>query len=299
VDLSECSRHALDHALAMARWYGSAVTVLYVMAEFPAGARAAPVEGFSPISIAPARREEVLASVRQFADVDGAAGIRLDVLIRGGDVVAEILAQATAMPADLLTIGTHGRSGFERLVLGSVAEKVLRRAECPVLSVPPRAPDVAASAPVHYQRIVCPVDFYEPSMDALRYAISLAQEANAHLTVMHVMEYGMHEWPELYDTVMANTRVSLEDFRKECQRISRERLELAVPEDVRRCCTVETVLAEGKPYREILHVADQRRSDLIVIGVRGRGALDLMIFGSTAQHVVRMATCPVLTVRGT
>ena len=298
VDLSECSRHALSHALAIARWYESAVTILHVMPRVAAGTHVSAVEGFPPVAITPATNDEVLTAVRQFAEVDAGAGIPVELLTRDGEVVPEILALARTMPADLVVLGTHGRSGFERLALGSVAEKVLRRAECPVLSVPPRAPDVSPAAPVVYRRVLCPVDFSEPAMLALRYASSLAQEADAHLTVLHVMEYGMHEWPDLYDTFMTNTRVSLQDFRKECERISRERLELAVPEDVRRYCTVETVLAEGKPYREILRAAGDGQSDLIVMGVSGRGALDLMVFGSATQHVVRMAKCPVLTLRG-
>lgn len=299
VDLSEYSRHALDHALAMARRYGSAVTILHVVPTLPAGAHLTAVEGFPPVAIAPASSDQVLGTLRQFAEVDAADGVSMEVLTRDGDVVREILELATAMPADLLVLGTHGRSGFERLALGSVAEKVLRRAGCPVLSVPPRAPDVSSATPVIYRRILCPVDFSEPAMLALRFASSLAQEADAHLTVLHVMEYGMQEWPDLYDTFMTNTSISLQEFRKECERISRERLELAVPDDVRRYCTVATVLAEGKPYREILRAAADGPSDLIVMGVSGRGALDLMVFGSATQHVVRMAKCPVLTLRGT
>lgn len=298
IDLSECSRHALDHALAIAHWYDSAVTILHVMPKVPAGAHVSAVEGFPPVAIPPASSDDVLVAVRQFAHVDARTGVSTELLTRDGDVVAEILALAGTMPADLLVLGTHGRAGFERLALGSVAEKVLRRAACPVLSVPPRAPDVVPATPVVYRRILCAVDFSEPAMLALRFASSLAQEADAHLTVLHVMEYGMQEWPDLYDTFMTNTRVSLQEFRQECERISRERLELAVPEEVRRYCTVEPVLAEGKPYREILRVAADRQSDLIVMGVSGRGALDLMIFGSATQQVVRMAKCPVLTLRG-
>ena len=71
----------------------------------------------------------------------------------------------------------------------------------------------------------------------------------------------------------------------------------AVPDTVRADCTVETVLATGKPYREILRIAAEQRSDLIVMGIHGRGAADLLFFGSTARHVVREASCPVLTLR--
>jgi len=88
---------------------------------------------------------------------------------------------------------------------------------------------------------------------------------------------------------MSNDRVSLADFRTRCEAISRERLDLAISDEARRYCTVDTVLGGGKPYREILRLADERKSDLIVMGVCGRSAVGLTVFGSTTQHVVRLA----------
>ena len=91
-------------------------------------------------------------------------------------------------------------------MLGSVTEKVLRRAPCPVLSVPPGA--AGSHSPVAYKRILCPVDFSDSSLTALKYATSLAEEAKATLTVVHVVGYGMHEWPDIYEESCspANTR---------------------------------------------------------------------------------------------
>jgi nucleotide-binding universal stress UspA family protein len=298
VDLSEYSRHARDHAFAIAGWYGSSVTVLHVVAREPVAAYAPGFGGFPPVILPPPDRAELRIGLRRFVEADANPAVPIDVVMRDGDAVPEILALAKELPADLLVLGTHGFSGFERLVLGSVTEKILRRAECPVLSVPPRAPEVPPSAAVTYKRILCPVDFSLSAMSALRYATSLAEEADAQLTVLHVTEYGAHDWPELYEMFMTSARVSVEDYRKRCDEISRERLELAVPDDARRYCTVESIIAGGKPYREILQTAAERRSDLIVMGVRGRGALSRMLFGSTTQHVVRMAACPVLTLRG-
>ena len=100
----------------------------------------------------------------------------------------EIVAQLEATDADLLVLGTHGRSGFQRLFLGSVTEKVIRKACCPTLVVPPRAPDVAPTAPVQFRRILCPVDFSESSLRAFAHAVNMAEEADAHLTLLHVIE---------------------------------------------------------------------------------------------------------------
>lgn len=81
------------------------------------------------------------------------------------------------------------------------------------------------------------------------------------------------------------------------RRIRRERLRAVVPESARACCTIETTVATGTPYREILRVAAEQQSDVVVIGIHGRGASNPFFFGSSAQHVVREATCPVLTLR--
>jgi nucleotide-binding universal stress UspA family protein len=193
-------------------------------------------------------------------------------------------------------MGTHGRSGFERLVLGSVTEKVLRKATCPVLSVPRRVKDAVPLPPVLFKSILCATDFSDCATHALRYAMSLAQEADARLTVLHVLEL----LPELPYSSLDAVRAwpqHVTEYAAEVEKDRRERLRAAVPESVRAYCAVETVLANGTPYRETLRVAAEQHSDLIVVGIHGRSATDLLFFGSTAQHVVRQSTCPVLTLR--
>lgn len=284
IDFSEYSRRALDHAVTIARWYESTITALHVCPIVPVAAYAA--------------REQLMAEVTRFVEAENAPGVPIEIMIGEGDVANEILRQANALGADLLVIGTHGRSGFDRLVLGSATEKVLRKADCPVLSVPRRVPDAVPAAPTLFKRILCPVDFSDCSLNALHYAMSLAQEADARLTVLHAMVYHLEEEaPEMYETLIADRHLSVPEFRSRCEEHSRERLAAAVPDAVRAYCIVETMLATGKPYREILRVAGEQQADLIVMGVQGRGAADLMFFGSTTQHVVRQATCPVLTLR--
>jgi len=299
IDFSDHSRRALDHAVAIARWYDSTITAFHVYAVPPPAAYG--LESPPPVGmvLTPADRERLTTAMASFVETANASGVPIEIAIGQGTSAAnEILQQANAMRADLLTIGTHGRSGFDRLGLGSVAERVLRRADCPVLTVPRQAPDAVPVAPVLFKRILCPIDFSDSSMRALNYAMSLAQEADARLTVLHVMVYDLGiEAPEMYETVIADRRMSVADYRNRCEDYSRERLRAAVPEAVGAYCTVEVLQATGKPYREILRVAAEQQTDLIVMGVQGRTAPDLMVFGSTTQHVVRQATCPVLTIR--
>ena len=294
VDLSDCSRHGFDHAVAIARWYGASITLLHVFETVPVAAYATG-SGSPGDVLTPPERALVVADLERMIAAETREGLSISIRRAEGHPSAEILDAAVKIAPDLLVIGTHGRSGFQRLVLGSVTEKVLRRASCPVLSVPPRATE--SLAPVAYKRILCPVDFSDSSLTALKYATSLAEEAQATLTVLHVVDYGLYDWPDVFDELVSTHQVSIQEFRARCRESSRERLEQAVPAEARTWCSVEIVLSEGKPYREITRAAAERHCDLIVMGVRGRNALDLALFGSTTQHVVRLASAPVLTIR--
>jgi nucleotide-binding universal stress UspA family protein len=200
------------------------------------------------------------------------------------------------MPADLIVMGTHGRSGFERLLLGSITEKVLRKAECPVLSVPTHVPDAVPAPPALFKSIVCAIDYSDCSMHALEYATSLAHEADAQLTVVHVIELPPGVPRDAHETVGGGPR-SLREYVALAEEDRRARLSEAISESMRTYCTVGTVLAAGKPYQEILRVSEAQQADLLVIGIHGRGPVDRLLFGSTAQHLVRQASCPVLTLR--
>jgi nucleotide-binding universal stress UspA family protein len=296
VDLSDYSRRALDHAVAIARWYGSSITALHVFAPIPTAPFAPGPVAFEPTVLTAADRDQLLAQTKTFAERETAPGVSIDAIIREGDAAAEILACASSLKPDLLIMGTHGRSGFERLVLGSVTEKVLRKASAPVLTVPRAVPDAVPIQPGLFREILCPVDFSDSSMHALQYAMSIAQEADAHLAVVHVVAHEIENAADVGD-FGAVENLSIAEFRKQRDATLRRRLADAVPETVAAYCRVETMLTHGKPWREILKTASSRRSDLIVMGIQGRGAVDLMFFGSTTQQVVRQAACPVLTLR--
>jgi nucleotide-binding universal stress UspA family protein len=293
IDFSDFSRRALDHAIAIARWYESTVTALHVFSSVPVAAFGPGPVTFEPIVLTAADRDQLLADTKAFVEAELAPGVAVGTIIREGNTTAEILDQASSMNADLLVMGTHGRSGFERLLLGSVAEKVLRKARCPVLTVPRRLPDAVPSGPVVFKRIICALDFSECAMQALKYALSLAQEADGCLTVVHVLA------PDVVGQVgIGEEHVSLATFQRRQEEEARQLLEKAVPDSAGAYCKTDSMLLRGKPGREILRIASNRQAELIVMGVQGRGAADLLFFGSTTQHVVREASCPVLTLRG-
>jgi nucleotide-binding universal stress UspA family protein len=295
IDFSEYSRHALDCALAIARWYGSTITALHVYPYWP------PVDAIPPVApptIRPAvagdaDRENVTSRLRAFVgQQSGVPPVRVDLQVESApDVGRAIVAHAQASGADLIVTGSHGRSGFKRLVLGSVAEKLLRQAPCPVMVAPPRVSE-AAVATVHFKHILCAVDFSSVSRAALTYATSLAEEADACLTVVHVLETP----PELL-VPSSRQGINVAEVRAEAEADTLRRLRALIPDSVRTYCTVETAVAEGKASRQILKLAEDRQIELIVMGVQGRGAIDLLTFGSHTQEVIRGAVCPVLTVR--
>jgi nucleotide-binding universal stress UspA family protein len=136
------------------------------------------------------------------------------------------------------------------------------------------------------------VDFSATSDRALRYAFSLAEEAKARMTLLHVLEW----FPD--QEIREHRHFDVPEYRRFLEEDARRRLAEAIPEDVRTWCEPTAKVACGKAYREILGVAADEASDAIVMGVHGRGAFDLALFGSTTNHVVRQAHCPVLTVRG-
>ena len=293
IDFSDHSRHALDHAVALARWYRASIVVMYVhrlaVPTFAVGPFITP-QAFQPIGLTDVERAHLLQGIGDFVAKDRAAGAAIELLLEEDLNVADaIVARAQTLAVDLIVIGTHGRSGFDRWVLGSVAEKVLRAALSPVLIVPPRAADAVPLSPTSIRRIICPLDFSPSSTRALAFAASVAAQAQAHLTVAHVVEL-LHEVQEMpvegFDT-----------YRKARFEGAKRAMAQAVSSEAGGTHKIDERLVAGKPYREILRLAAEQQADLIVMGVRGRGALDRMFFGSTTQHVVRQAACPVLTVR--
>jgi nucleotide-binding universal stress UspA family protein len=287
VDFSECSRHAAAYAVMIARRWGASVTAVNVL---PPVAPSIPPTGeglYPPFVFTPDDLQQFRNEVDAFVRGTGVE-VPLDAVVVEGSVVAEITRVAAEVGADLLVMGTHGRSGYDLLVLGSVAEKILRKAPCPVLTVPPSVPE--ASPMTTLRRVVCAVDFSPSSIKALELAESLARRAGAHLTLAHVLE----PLAVLAPAAPGGSGLAGDDRGRREETL--RRLEQAVSEDTRTSGHFSAVVLSGKPHREILRLANEQHGDLIVLGAHG-GRVGLLAFGSTPNHVVREAACPVLTVR--
>ncbi len=215
--------------------------------------------------------------------------LRLQRLVRRNQNPAEEIVLYTRVhPVELVVVGTHGRSGLNHLIMGSVAEKVIRQAHCPVITV--RASATAAKV-TPYLNILAPVDFSPHSEKALLYAWSLAKLFHAQLHILHIVDIPVH--PEHY---AVNLNLSGE-FGHELMVRSHEELERMIapfpPSNVKHRIVVEF----GRAYNEIVEFAAQHESDLIVMGTQGLSGLQKFFLGSTTAKVVRHAPCPVLTVK--
>ena len=288
-DFSNFSERALDHALALAKWYGAEVSALHVIPKVLMPPEAYPYLS-EPLLPDPQARERALEELGRFVHRAREIGVPTEVRLEEGDAVEEILKLVKELPAHLVVMGTHGRRGFERLVLGSVAEKVLRKSSCPVMTVSMGRDGAKVSEKALFKKILCPIDFSTSSTKALEYALSLAKEADAQLILIHVLEAFLEDAGDM-------AAFPLSEYRDFLKRNAIEKLEKAVPDEAREWCRPECYVVSGRSYRQILNAAEKHEAELIVMGVQGRNAVDLALFGSTTHHVVREAKCPVLTIR--
>ena len=278
-DLSEASRTPLEYAAALSRRLNATLTALYVS---PRDASYEPFPTFpSQAALDPERRQALDDEVRRF--VQSAAGpAPVEVVVRDGDPADEILAAASAF--DLVILGTHGRRGFERWSLGSVTDRVARRVERSLLTVPPHARMPEAV------RMLCALDLSDASADVLAYAAGLAERLEARLLVLYVAE-GSHwydPWPI--------AGVDQDAIRRAVAESTERRLAELVARHVPRGVPVELRVTFGRAHREIERAASDQVA-VVVLGLHSTRGIDRLFFGSTAQHVLRVGTCPVLLVR--
>ena len=284
IDRSPSSLQAFGYAIALARWQGARLSLLEVIEEAPPpGVTRAPKSDDVPKET----RVAVERDLRRVLTARRVSDVKVEIVVRKGKAHQEILAQAKTSRSELVIIGTHGRGGVQRLVLGSVAEKVLRSATCPVLTVRSGV-KLARRSGSPFETILCPTDFSAVANKAVAYAKRLAQEADARLIVMNAVE-----WP-FGDAVKSG---AVAELRKSLASNASGALTRLLPRPVSNGPRAQAIVALGKASAAIVKVARARSVDLIVMGVSGRGALDVALLGSTTHHVIREGAWPVLTVR--
>jgi nucleotide-binding universal stress UspA family protein len=220
-----------------------------------------------------------------------AEGVAVELMVREAEPWREIVSVADEKAVDLIVMGTHGRGGFEQLLMGSVAEKVLNRASCPVVTVC-HEEGRTWEAPGLVRNIVCATDLSPASAPTIRYALSLAAEFQCKVVLLHVLD-GL---ANLESPVYAHLPPAVMVLSQH-EAVARQELRDAVDADARAWCSIEERIVPGRPSDEILRVAAQVDADLIVVGGRHQASVVRSVLGSASRSVVRAASCPVLTVR--
>jgi nucleotide-binding universal stress UspA family protein len=303
IDFSESSTRALTYATALARWYRANLEVLHATPLLNNGEQAQPTGAAGAAHSGPpslrAAGEKLLGQIEREIAATGGSDVKTTALLLEGGAHDVIVGRSRALPADMLVMGTHGRGGFSRLLLGSVTEKVLRHVRCPVLTVPPAAPS-GPEERVIFKKILCPIDYSASALKALRYALDLARQVDGRVMALHALEYMDPEEeaePSEHDPCR-QTMLESHQRRQELIERARKRLHAQLAQEPATWCDIEesTVLVD-RAYKAILRQAAAQEVDLIVMGAQGAGGLELMVYGSNTQHVLRAATCPVLTVK--
>jgi nucleotide-binding universal stress UspA family protein len=295
IDFSETSIRALTYATALARWYDTQLEVLHVV---PAFDHDGPPTHCDVAGGTGPSREQLIVEIERAISTAGASRLKSRALAEEGRAHEIIVCRARVLPADLLVMGTHGRSGVNRLLLGSVTEKVLRQVECPVLTVPPAAP-VKAEGPVAFKKILCAIDYSPSALKALQYALGLGRQADGCVTALYAVEYADPEEafePSPFDPC----HQAIAESRRRRQALiehARRRLHTQLAEEPTTWCEIEEIVMVDRACKAILGCANEVRADLIVMGSQGTGGIELLLYGSNTQHVLRAASCPVLTVK--
>ena len=289
-DFSSASQKALRHALSIARHYDAKLYVMHVVSSL-----GLTMNGPDAIAAATtaAQRDAMLAE-RKLVEGGDLRDLRHRVIVRPGDVWNELQAEITEQAIDLVVVGTHGRTGLKRLVLGSVAEKIFRNACCRVLTVGPGSPADAHLEPDGMERpLLFATDFSDSSLRALPHATSLANQRGRNLVLLHVLS----PMPKI-EGGRCYTASDVVEMRGAAEADARKRLEQLIA-NVHLAMEPQFVVNFGDPAEGILRVARELRTEVLVMGLRCREHVATVshLPWSTAYDVVCNAACPVLTVR--
>ena len=276
-DFSSAAAHAIPFVKRIAKHYDANLVVLHVR---PPAVNPLTEPAYWPTEETVRKENEELREQL----LDTFADIRTTPLIEEGDIQSRLQEAIAKNHTDLVVIGTRGRTGLGKMLLGSVAEEIFRTVTCPVLTVGPHA-GAFRGADGKIREILYATDLASPSPAAAAYAVSLAQEFQARLILLHVIAE-----PKVGELVSAH----------EVTQAAKDLLRKLVPAEAEAWCKPEFFVERGNPADRILELAHLRESRLIVLGVKPEGGVPgaaTHLPNATAHKVVSHAECPVLTAR--
>ncbi len=284
VDFSSNADQALDFAALLANEYESEITLLHAVTLFHDDPN-------NPVYQFPDTEKIVEKTMESVGDNLNGMVDKLETLqvktktVRSISPAEAIIDFAEDGEFDLIVMGTHGRTGFKRFLMGSVAERVIRHAPCPVITVKLRK-DEASFTPA-LNKIIVGVDFSNYSKLALAHAADFARRFNASLQVLHVVEEQIH--PSFYVTGSTTIFDVQSDLREKSAQALKDFVDETLIEPIDYACHIR----EGRAHIEIVKFAEEQNADLIVLATHGLGGLDHFLIGSNSEKVAKQAKAPV------
>ena len=272
VDFSKASKKGVNYGLSLALEFEARLVLANIV----------PYDSLTYLTAKAHLLDLIPAELRERLD--------FELIVKSGDVRQELLGIVEEKEIDLVVMGSRGRSHVQRLLLGSVTERMLRKLHVHVLTVSHLEPkrELHKPGPVPLKKLLYATDLADGSEAGLEFSIRLARGLHAHLTVVHVVQpldaaiYGIE------------TAGYLPDYAVEARAQASERLNRLVGLVSDGSVPITTVLADGVAYERIHALAAEQNADLVVINLQGKGRLDRALLGTTAERVIRTATVPVL-----
>jgi nucleotide-binding universal stress UspA family protein len=292
IDFSKMSVEAIQIAKRLARRFGASIHVAHVRhfnyaADFVAPAP--PIIPFSFMSFEEEEEQSVLKELKKMASECGVSSATCDVL-SGAPPFDEICRLTQTIPADLIVMPTHGRTGLKHVFLGSTAERIVQHSPCPVFVVREKRRASKTEPLLSIRTILVPVDFSNCSREGLRYAIAFANEFGSKIILLHATYLGY---------IYSSEGTAIYDI-PDLQKVARKTAERKMRELIRSvnfgAVKFETAFTDGSPALDICAFAKDHDVDLIVTSTHGLTGFQHVLIGSIAEKVVRHALCPVLVV---
>jgi len=288
-DFSRCADQALTHAVYLAEKYQAALHLLHVVTLFE--------DQPGVLSEELAETEELVKKLEDKAEIElnnaanAHANDDMEIIVKQKRAISAapaILEYASKNAIDLIVMGTQGKRGIEHLLLGSAAEEVIRSAECPVFTIR----ESEEIKPIKlFERILVPVDFSEHSKKALAYAKEIADSYGANIQLLHVIEDTIH--PAFSLSGKSSIFDLVPGIEVDCRRrIEKMVLDVGITNE-----KTEIIVKGGQAAHDIIKFAKENLSDLVVIATHGLTGIEHLLLGSVTEKVVRMAHCPVFTVK--
>ena len=286
-DFSDFSNHTVGYGVALAKEFDARLIICHVI-------DLSSVAIYGEFQLDPVGQQNRIVedAKAQLEVLTGDQPVAWEPLITVGRPADEISRAVEEQNIDLVITATRGRSGFKRLILGSVTERLMHTLTCPLLVVcsPEHEFVNTPEQNVQLQKILVGCDFSADSGRAFDYGLSLAQEFQAELHLAHVIE------PPVQPNLLKEETFVPGEIQEDYQDLLIQKLKDMVPGEAANWCTPQTSIMEGQPYEELVKYADTRDIDMVVLGVRGHGLVKTLFLGSTTDRVVRNSSCPVLSV---